>query len=119
MKYEIRHMLKAGRGAIVNTAFVSSVIVDPGMSPHPAAKHGVIGLTKAAAVDYATKGIRVNALTPGPVETLMTAGWMNDSAFRQVVASNSLLSRPARPEEITGIILFLCSPSASFATGGV
>ena len=89
------------------------------MSPYVAAQHGVIGLTKAAAVDYATKGIRVNAVAPGLVETPMTSGWLKDPAYRQMVVGNSLMGRPAQPNEIVGIVLFLCSPSASFATGGV
>ena len=98
MKYEIQQMLKAGGGAIVNTASVAGVIGDPGMSPYVAAKHGVIGLTRAAAVDYATKGIRVNALAPGLVETPMTEGWLKDPAYREMVVGNSLMGRPARPE---------------------
>ncbi len=119
MKYEIRQMLESGGGAIVNTSSVAGVIGDPGMSPYVAAKHGVIGLTRAAAVDYATKGIRINALAPGLVETPMTARWLKDPDYRQMVIGNSPMGRPAQPQEIAGMVLFLCSPSASFATGGV
>lgn len=119
LKYEIRQMSKTGSGAIVNTASVAGMIGDPSMASYVAAKHGVIGLTRAAAVDYASKGIRVNAVAPGLVETPMTAGWLKDPAYRQMVVGNVPLGRPAQPEEIAGMVLFLCSSSASFATGGV
>jgi NAD(P)-dependent dehydrogenase (short-subunit alcohol dehydrogenase family) len=117
LKYQIRHMAKAGGGAIVNTASIAGVIADPGMAPYVAAKHGVIGLTKAAAVDYAKAGIRVNALAPGLVETPMTQRWLDDPEMRAMVTAGPLMGRGAKPEEMTGIVLYLCSPLASFATG--
>ena len=119
LKYEIAHMVTAGGGAIVNTASIAGVIADPGMAPYVAAKHGVIGLTKAAALDYATAGIRVNALAPGLVATAMTKGWLDDPEMRNVVVAGSQLGRPAEPEEIAGMVLYLTSDLASFATGGV
>jgi NAD(P)-dependent dehydrogenase (short-subunit alcohol dehydrogenase family) len=119
LKYEIAHMVEAGGGAIVNTASVAGLIADPGMAPYVAAKHGVVGLTKAAALDYATAGVRVNALAPGLVATGMTKGWLDDPEMRKVVVAGSQLGRPAEPEEIAGMVLFLTSDLASFATGGV
>ncbi len=119
LKHEIAHMVEAGGGAIVNTASIAGVIADPGMSPYVAAKHGVVGLTKAAALDYATAGVRVNALAPGLVETPMTRGWLDDPEMRDVVLAGPRLGRPATPEEIAGMVLYLASPLASFATGGV
>lgn len=117
MKYEIRHMLKAGGGAIVNTASIAGLVADPGMAPYVAAKHGVIGLTKAAALDYAKRNIRINALAPGFVATPMTQRWLDDPEFRAVLFAHSPVGRAAQPEEITGIVLYLCSDLASFATG--
>lgn len=116
LKHEIQHMLGAGGGAIVNTASIAGVIADPGMAPYVAAKHGVIGLTKAAAVDYAKRGIRVNALAPGLVHTPMTQRWLDDPTMREVVLAGPLMGRAAQPEEMAGMVLFLCSPLASFAT---
>jgi NAD(P)-dependent dehydrogenase (short-subunit alcohol dehydrogenase family) len=119
MKHEIRHMLGSGGGAIVNTASVAGVVADPGMAPYVAAKHGVVGLTKAAALDYAQAGIRVNAVAPGLVATPMTQRWLDDPEVYSALMANSPIGRPAQPEEIAGIVLFLCSDAASFATGQV
>jgi NAD(P)-dependent dehydrogenase (short-subunit alcohol dehydrogenase family) len=89
------------------------------MSPYVAAKHGVVGLTKAAALDYASKGIRVNAVAPGLVATAMTERWLKDPAFVAALMANSPIGRPAEPAEIAGMVLFLCSSAASFVTGQV
>jgi NAD(P)-dependent dehydrogenase (short-subunit alcohol dehydrogenase family) len=119
LKAEIAHLVTRGGGSIINTASVAGVIADPGMSPYVAAKHGVVGLTKAAALDYAAAGVRVNALAPGLVETPMTKGWLDDPTMRSVVTANSPMGRPAQPEEIVGMVLYLASPLASYANGGV
>jgi NAD(P)-dependent dehydrogenase (short-subunit alcohol dehydrogenase family) len=119
LKAEIAHMVEHGGGSIINTASVAGVVADPGMSPYVAAKHGVVGLTKAAALDYAAAGIRVNALAPGLVETPMTKGWLDDPTMLSILTANSPIGRPAQPEEIAGMVLYLASPLASFATGGV
>jgi NAD(P)-dependent dehydrogenase (short-subunit alcohol dehydrogenase family) len=77
----------------------------------------VIGLTKAAAVDDAKDGVRVNALAPSLVETPMTKRWLDDPKMRDALLAGPLLGRGAQPEEMTGIVLYLCSPLASFVTG--
>ncbi|MFD8923328.1 SDR family oxidoreductase [Streptomyces sp. NPDC059569] len=119
LKYEIAHMAGAGGGAIVNTASIAGLIGDPDMAPYVAAKHGVIGLTKAAAVDYAKAGIRVNALAPGLTRTAMTQPWLDDPVKRDIVLAGPQMGRAADPEEIVGMVLHLASPAASFTTGGV
>ena len=117
MKYEIQYMLRAGGGVIVNNASIAGMIAEPGISSYVAAKHAVIGLTKAAALEYASQGIRINALAPGLVETGMTRHWFEDENVRTHLLANTPMGRAARPEEIAEMVLFLCSDSASFATG--
>jgi NAD(P)-dependent dehydrogenase (short-subunit alcohol dehydrogenase family) len=117
MKYEIQHMLKAGGGAIVNNASIAGLIAEPGISPYVAAKHAVIGLSKAAAIEYAAQGIRINTLAPGLVETGMTRHWFQDANTRNHLVGNTPMGRAAQPEEMANMVLFLCSNLASFAAG--
>jgi NAD(P)-dependent dehydrogenase (short-subunit alcohol dehydrogenase family) len=117
MKYEIVHMLQACGGAIVNNASIAGMIAEPGISAYIAAKHGVIGLSKAAAVEYANKGIRINALAPGLVKTAMTKAWFDDANMNAHFIANTPIGRISQPAEIAGMVLFLCSDFASFAVG--
>ena len=117
MKYEIAHMLQSGGGAIVNNASIAGMIAEPGISAYIAAKHGVIGLSKAAAVEYANKGIRINALAPGLVNTAMTKAWFDDPNTSAHFIANTPIGRVSQPAEIAGMVLFLCSDFASFAVG--
>lgn len=119
LKYEIPAMLRSGGGAIVNNASIAGMIADPGIGSYVAAKHGVIGLTKTAALEFAKHNIRVNALAPGLVDTPMTRAWFDDPNIRAGLLANSPMGRPARPDEMAGMVLFLCSDLASFATGAV
>lgn len=119
LKYEIPAMLASGGGSIINTSSVAGLIADPGMAPYAAAKHGVIGLTKAAALDYARAGIRVNAIAPGLVRTPMIDGWIDDPAMRETVLSYSPQGRVSEPEEIAGLVMFLASDLSPFINGAV
>lgn len=119
LKHELAHMSKVGRGSIINTASVAGLLADPGMAPYVAAKHAVVGLTKAAAIDYATSGIRVNAIAPGLVRTPMTERWLNDPQIRERVLADSPIRRAAEPEDIASLVLFLASDLANVITGAV
>jgi len=119
MEYEIQYMLKAGGGAIVNNASIAGMIADPGISAYVAAKHAVIGLSKAAGIEYASQGIRINALAPGLMETGMTRHWFEDDEIHAKLLANTPIGRAARPEEMADMVLFLCSDSASFGVGQV
>ena len=117
MQAEILYMLDHGGGVILNTASIAGIVADPHMAPYVAAKHGVVGLTKAAAIEYARSGIRINALAPGLVRTPMTEPWFQDQAFINAFFEASPIGRGAEPEEMNGMILHLCSDEASFANG--
>lgn len=117
MQAEIRHFLDVGGGAIVNTASVGALIADPNMSVYCAMKHAVSGLTKAAAVEYAQQGIRVNCVAPGFVRTPMTQHWADSKDFTDMFFQHNISGRYAHPEEIAGTVLHLCSDAASFVNG--
>jgi NAD(P)-dependent dehydrogenase (short-subunit alcohol dehydrogenase family) len=117
MKYEIQHMLKAGGGVIVNNASIAGLIAERGISAYVAAKHAVIGLSKAAGVEYVGQGIRINTVAPGLVQTPMTKAWYDDPEMRKFFTANTPIGRFAQPQEIANMVLFLCSDRASFAAG--
>lgn len=119
MQAEIRHFLAHGGGAIVNTASVAGIVADPNMSAYVAAKHAVVGLTKAVAIEYAQKGIRVNAIGPGFVATPMTQAWLESEEFKTAFFAQNISGRAAQPEEIAGTVLHLCSDAASFVNGAL
>ena len=117
MKYEIPHILKAGGGAIVNTSSGAGVIGIAGQGAYCAAKWGLIGLTKAAALDYADQGIRINAVCPGYVDTAMMERFTGGTEEgRQKVVAEAPIGRAAQPEEIADAVLWLCS-DASYVVG--
>jgi NAD(P)-dependent dehydrogenase (short-subunit alcohol dehydrogenase family) len=118
MQAQIRHFLTSGGGAIVNTASVAGIVADPNMSAYVAAKHAVVGLSRAAAVEYAQQGIRVNAIAPGLVDTPMTERWLADPEFSKAMYAHNI-GRAAHPEEIAGTVLHLCSDAARFTNGTV
>lgn len=119
MQAEIRHFLSVGGGAIVNTASVGALIADPNMAAYCAMKHAVAGLTKAAAVEYAQRNIRVNCVAPGFIATPMTQDWVASEEFKAMFFQHNVSGRMAQPEEIAGTVLHLCSDAASFVNGAV
>ncbi len=118
MKYEIPLMLKQGGGAIVNTSSGAGVKGFKGQAAYVAAKHGVVGLTKAAALDYASQNIRINAVCPGIIDTPMMDRFSGGTPEgRQRVISQEPIGRMGQPEEIANAVVWLCSEAASFAIG--
>ena len=118
MKAEIPQMLKQGGGAIVNTASVAGLVAITGTVAYIAAKHGVTGLTKAAALEYAKSGIRVNSVCPGYIQTPMVQGiFVENEGFEERVASRHPIGRLGEPSEIAAAVIWLSSDAASFVTG--
>ena len=120
MKYELAQMRVQGEGAIVNVSSNSGVAGIAGLGAYTASKHGVIGLTKSAALEYAACGIRINAVCPGPVQTPMVDRAMATHPESMSAVVDSIpLRRLGRPEEVASAILWLSSPAASFVIGSV
>ncbi|MFO8011484.1 MAG: SDR family oxidoreductase [Dehalococcoidia bacterium] len=118
MKYEITQMLKQDGGAIVNTASMAGIVGFPGSAGYVASKHGVIGLTKTAALDYAKNNVRVNAVCPGVIVTSMVEPLL-ESMPEVIESLNAVapMGRMGQPDEIGEAIVWLCSDAASFVTG--
>ena len=117
MKYEIPQMLKRGQGAIVNMSSVGGLKGGIMGVAYHASKHGVIGLTKAAAIEYAARGLRINAICPATIKTPMTDPYLHGKDITAKVSAKYPIGRIGRPEEIASTILWLCSEDASFVTG--
>ncbi len=118
MKYEIQHMLQQGSGAIVNTSSSGGLIGAARFPAYVASKHGVVGLTKTAALEYAKSGIRVNTVCPGVIETSMVERVTGNSSdvLKKMIAAEPM-GRSGQPEEIAEAVVWLCSDAASFVTG--
>ena len=120
MKHEIPVMLEHGHGAIVNVASIAGMVGFAGIPAYVASKHGINGLTKTAALEYATRGIRVNAICPGAIETPMIDRFtQGEKEARQAMHDMHPMQRMGRPDEIANAAVWLCSDDASFVTGHI
>lgn len=119
MKYEIPYMLRQGKGAIVNTASVSGLVAyNSRFGIYTASKHGVVGLTKAATMDYAASGIRINAVCPGTILTpLVTDVYDGKPELAEAARAAHPIGRLGTPAEVAEAVVWLCSDAASFITG--
>jgi len=118
MRHEARYMLEHGGGAIVNTSSGAGIIGYPGLGPYVAAKHGVLGLTKTAALEYAQSGIRVNAICPGSTDTPMMRSFINgDPAIEEIMKGTVGMGELGRPEQLAEAVVWLCSDRASWVSG--
>ena len=118
LRYEIPPMLALGGGAIVNSSSVVGLIGSPVSAAYISSKHGVVGLTRSAALDYANKGVRVNAVCPGVIRTGIVEAFLRELPTAEAqLATQSPMGRMGRPEEVAAAVIWLCSDEASFVTG--
>jgi NAD(P)-dependent dehydrogenase (short-subunit alcohol dehydrogenase family) len=119
MKHEIPAILRSGGGAVVNNSSVGGHIGFPGASVYVASKFAVIGLTKTAALEFAKQGVRVNSVSPGPIQTEMfdRAFGEGETDVKKTIATQTPAGRIGTPEEIASAVLWLSSPGAAFTTG--
>ena len=118
MKYELLHMRKQGSGAIVNNSSIGGLIGLPGRAIYHASKHGVIGLTRSAALEYAAVGIRINAICPGTIDTPMVQEMIaKDHAAMKEILQEQPIGRLGRAEEIASVVIWLCGPGSTFVIG--
>lgn len=117
IKAEAEAMLASGGGAIVNTASIMGLVGNPMQAAYTAGKHGVVGLTRHAALKWAEAGIRVNCVCPGVIETPMTEVISQNPEIKQTMEEMTPMKRLGQPEEIASAVVWLCSDQASFVTG--
>ncbi|MFF3931758.1 glucose 1-dehydrogenase [Streptomyces hirsutus] len=118
MKHELRHMRTQGSGAIVNCSSLGGLVGIPGRASYHASKHGVIGLTGSAALEYAPRGIRINAICPGTIDTPMVSDMIAKGELDRAEAeANQPINRLGTADEIAQAVLWLCSPGAGFVVG--
>ena len=117
MKYEIRQMLEQGGGTIVNSASALGLVGIENLSGYVASKHGVVGITRTAALEYANKNIRINAVCPGYIQTPMTQDRLADPDVQKRIERIHPVGRVGTPDEVAETVVYLCSDAASFVTG--
>jgi NAD(P)-dependent dehydrogenase (short-subunit alcohol dehydrogenase family) len=117
IREEAAAMLRTGGGAIVNTSSINGIVGNPNQPAYVASKHGVVGLTRQAALKWAQSGIRVNAVCPGVIATPMTAPLAEVPEIKQMIDAMTPMGRFGQPEEIASAVVWLCSDAASFVTG--
>jgi NAD(P)-dependent dehydrogenase (short-subunit alcohol dehydrogenase family) len=118
MQAELRHMIDHGGGTVVNTSSTAGLLGTAGASPYAAAKHGVIGLMKTAALEYASRGVRVNAVCPGPIDTPMLRRALGDTEpILKGVAASTPLGRLGAPADVGEVVVWLCSERSGYVTG--